>query len=617
MVSGSYRWNFPSNNYGQIVGISDSGVETFRGTPFKSLAREVCQNSLDARVNNGQPAKVVFTVFDIAPSSIPDYKRLEDALQRSMDFWENQESDKARSFFRNALTLIRKEKIRCLRISDYNTTGLVGSREEYNSPWCNLTKSTGTSDKSGTQGGSFGIGKYAPFACSAFRTVFYSTLDIEAIEAFQGVSRLTSFKNERNEITQGVGFYGDERNSPVYEQIFLDVEHVRGADEFGTDIYILGFDGGDDWQHQMVASILDGFLYAIFSNVLEVDVDGTIISRNTLASLIGSHKCYFQEYADEYYQALVDDKLARTFEKHLADDPETSGKLTLRLIIMPGFHRRVAMVRQTGMKIKDKGNISGLIPFAGVLLAEGDAINAYLRGLENPQHREWEIERASNKTKARNLMRILLRFIKESLDSMKDDDSEEAIDPSVGEYLSAIQEENPGHETTETISDSIRDVRIRIQAPRSEGAQGSPGSLLKEDKYGEIVASDLPGIGGSGGKNPGKGGGDGGGQNPGNGSGDTPIDHRKSMYPIAPISSRCFLRDKFRGEYTIVFTPSVSTTKGVLSVLMSAESQNYDAKILAASSSSSPNLLISGNKISNIAFVANRPTRIDLRIDYS
>ena len=40
------RWNFPSNNFGQIFGIADSGVETFKGTPMKSLAREICQNSL-------------------------------------------------------------------------------------------------------------------------------------------------------------------------------------------------------------------------------------------------------------------------------------------------------------------------------------------------------------------------------------------------------------------------------------------------------------------------------------------------------------------------------------------------------------------------------------------
>ena len=41
-------WRFPLNDYGQIFGIADSGVETFKGTPMKSLAREICQNSIDA-----------------------------------------------------------------------------------------------------------------------------------------------------------------------------------------------------------------------------------------------------------------------------------------------------------------------------------------------------------------------------------------------------------------------------------------------------------------------------------------------------------------------------------------------------------------------------------------
>ena len=41
-------WYFPSNDHGENKGINDSGVATFRGTPLKSLARERCQNSLDA-----------------------------------------------------------------------------------------------------------------------------------------------------------------------------------------------------------------------------------------------------------------------------------------------------------------------------------------------------------------------------------------------------------------------------------------------------------------------------------------------------------------------------------------------------------------------------------------
>ena len=46
------KWSFISNQGGEIKGINDSGVATFRGTPLKSLAREICQNSLDAFVDD-------------------------------------------------------------------------------------------------------------------------------------------------------------------------------------------------------------------------------------------------------------------------------------------------------------------------------------------------------------------------------------------------------------------------------------------------------------------------------------------------------------------------------------------------------------------------------------
>ena len=163
-----YAWNFPSNNHGQIFGIADSGVETFNGTPIKSLAREICQNSIDANLKNGEPTRIIFRTFEIAPSAIPDFDDLDDAFSRSLEYWSKQKSTKAKSFFQSALKLAKQPKITCLRISDTNTTGLLGSDEEYNSPWCNLTKSQGASDKSGSHGGSFGIGKFAPYACSAF-----------------------------------------------------------------------------------------------------------------------------------------------------------------------------------------------------------------------------------------------------------------------------------------------------------------------------------------------------------------------------------------------------------------------------------------------------------------
>ena len=385
MFNLSPKWNFPSNNHSQIIGIADSGVEMFKGTPIKSLAREICQNSLDARLDDSQPARIEFETFEIDPKNIPGAKTLEDVFNRCLDFWKIQDSDQARKFFKQAIKDMNRSSIKCLRISDFNTSGLTGSRAEYNSPWCNLTKSSGTSNKSGGRGGSFGIGKFAPFACSSLRTVFYSTYDINKTSASQGVARLTTFKNKKNETTQGIGFYGDDKNSPTYNQYSLNPTYSR-LDNTGTDIFIAGFTGEKGWDHQMVASILDGFLYAIYTGALVVDVDGIAISKDTLSELMVSHKDYFKEHADEYYRVLTDNENARSFTLELKDDPATSGTLTLRLMIEPTFNRRVAMIRQTGMKIKDKGNINGIVPFAGTLLIEGDAINSYLRNLENPEN---------------------------------------------------------------------------------------------------------------------------------------------------------------------------------------------------------------------------------------
>ena len=125
------------------------------------------------------------------------------------DFWKD--NSKTVNFLNQAIKVCQKDTIRILRISDFNTTGLPGSKEYKSSPWQNLVKSSGVSDKNGTSGGSYGIGKSAPFACSDLRTVYYSTLDNEGIRAYQGVANLVSFKSKdrflrKGEVTQGTGY---------------------------------------------------------------------------------------------------------------------------------------------------------------------------------------------------------------------------------------------------------------------------------------------------------------------------------------------------------------------------------------------------------------------------
>ncbi|MHB8065879.1 MAG: hypothetical protein ACYDG2_25235 [Ruminiclostridium sp.] len=199
-------WNFPSNNHGQLMGISESGIETFRGAPYSFLAREICQNSLDAKRDVSKAVTVEFKKLYINNYNIPGYEQLKDALERCFIFWNERNNKKATDFFLKSCDVIHRENVCVLRISDFNTIGLRGSDKEYEiTPWQSLVKASGVSDKDGAAGGSYGIGKSAPFACSDLRTLFYSTYDIDDITATQGVSRLVSFEYKQGDVTQGLG----------------------------------------------------------------------------------------------------------------------------------------------------------------------------------------------------------------------------------------------------------------------------------------------------------------------------------------------------------------------------------------------------------------------------
>ena len=203
---------------------------------------------------------------------------------------------------------------------------------------------------------------------------------------------------------------------------------------------------------------------------------------------------------------------------------------------------------------------------------------------------------------------------------MKNDESEEALDPTVGEYLSASDFDNsPNHERSEALQDSIKDIKVRVTevAPNPSGIQtGEPGKTLVDDDEGDIVVSDNPGEGGSGSQGQGGHGGNGGGSNPGDGGGNIPVEHRKKLSAISAASVRNMVRNKSTGEYTIIFTPDSSATDSILEVFMSAESQNYEASIIAASCSECPDLKFNKNRVTNLTFTEKKTIKLNIQLDY-
>lgn len=452
------NWNFPSNNNGVICGINDAGIESFTGDLFGSLAKEICQNSLDAVLDDSRPVTVEFNTFNVNKESLPGSDELQKAIVRCKDFWGKQSNTKSVDFFKAAEQILNKQLIQVLRISDLNTTGLTGSKELYNSPWCNLVKSSGVSDKGGASGGSFGIGKSAPFACSYLRTVLYSTLDKDGVQASQGVARLATFRKDDDDFTQGTGYFGNiDKNQAMPEMMSLDNSYVRTSP--GTDLYVLGFIGEQDWITNIVASVLTNFLLAIYYGKLEVNVSDVKINKETLPNLIEAYKDKIKSTYD-YYTVLTSSETITVDFNH-----NGLGVVELLVLLKPNLNRRILTARSNGMKIFDMSNMPAAIHFSGILTLKDESINSYFRKMETPQHDKWQSDRHPDKKGAEKNRKELLRYIKDKLNELSQLHSGEELDAEgMGDYIPDALPSDLGanNDKVECLSDKIITPEIKI-----------------------------------------------------------------------------------------------------------------------------------------------------------
>lgn len=156
MSGDAIGWKFPPTNGGLADGFNDTGMAHFSGNPLASLAREIIQNSLDARdpTTGGVPVHVSFEIQEIERRDALGREDLARAIEACLEeVSETGDDKKAHSMFTEARRLLRRQKLPYLRISDRITTGLHGKH------WRALVKMQGASVKERTDaGGSHGIG---------------------------------------------------------------------------------------------------------------------------------------------------------------------------------------------------------------------------------------------------------------------------------------------------------------------------------------------------------------------------------------------------------------------------------------------------------------------------
>ena len=463
------QWTFPSVMNIGIKGFNDIGEE-FKDNPMYNLAKEICQNSLDTKVtesfeNNGQPIKVEFKEFWIKPSEIPgnennEFKKI---IEEEYIFNEKYYTlDKTvPEFYKNALNILNGANVRCLRISDTNTPGLIGSNKEVHSPWSDLTKNAGVTDNPEGSAGSKGKGKFASFICSELYTVFYSTKSNDGLDASCGISRLTGYKKNDGMITIGEGYY-EENNKPLNCCLNLDKNYIRN--NYGTDIYVIGFKNNENWKEKMCSAIIENFFVAIYNGDLVVDIGEEFeINKNTIGDLIDNKNISEFLLSDTvcYYKILIankDEILSKSYSMFENNDV----KLLLRKDdIDTNDVNKVASVRLTGMKILDLNYLPRLGKYHGILFMDGLKVNDYFRKLENATHSNWSADRVQNSLEAKEKIKELKNFVIKSINELMAGPILDEVDATgVGETLP--DEDEFSKKDDNSLNESIENEIVKV-----------------------------------------------------------------------------------------------------------------------------------------------------------
>jgi hypothetical protein len=507
----SIKLAFMSNEGGEEEGLNHSGVETFRNSLFESLARECGQNSADAFKKH--PVKLEFELLSIKKRELPALLELEGTLDACLKKVKDVPGkSREMTFFKQAMKLVRQSELPVLRISDLNTTGLEGPSQA-GKPFHSLVKSDGVSSKRDDgAGGSFGIGKYAAYAASALRTVFYSTVYLEQggrRKRFlaQGKSLLMSHKVGRKEFRR-TGYWGQSGFNPETESD--KVPQWMRRNDVGTSLFVMGFMAEQGWLDRMRAAIAQNFLWAIHRGELEVSIkDATSfakIDRDSLGSCFSDtavlevvrkrEQLEAFEFAKSLYEALVDPSA-------IDDDFEVDGlgQVRMRTLVREKLPKR-AMIIRNGLAITDSlekfgdrlARFPGYRDFVTFVEPVAPAGRALIRDLENPQHNELSPERITDESRrgiADAAMRKLRAEIRERLKQhARPPVSERMTLDEMSEFFADVDptdkppadEGEPDPETAVVTDSSVkRSPPVAIDADSTEGAHGGATEPVKRE----------------------------------------------------------------------------------------------------------------------------------------
>ena len=597
------KLRFPPLCGGAVSGLNDAGIETFEGDSAKNIVRECAQNSLDAAASTERPVKITLSRISFSRDDLPFIPELEKVITSCKDYWSH--NDKAKKFFQNALNVVGSPRIDTLRISDDETSGVEGGDEDTKGQWFGLVKSRGVSNKrDADSGGAFGIGKDAPLAASALRTVLYSTRTEGDNVAFQGVCRLVTHENDEGKRTQGTGFIG---NYDEYEPSFLalrDPESIPKAfrrESQGLSMWILGSRNFETkWEKPYIRSALADFWPAIYDGKLIFQIGEEVIDRKNLGKHMEKEKSHKEvSAAYPYYQSLVDQNAKRFYAKL-----PTAGACRLHLLLARrDLPKKICMVRRTGMVIEYYPPKIGFLPFSGLFVCDDREGNRLLKSIEPPRHDGWIASRAED-PKASQALKEIKHWIQEELRKQiphfgDDQFNETDVPPDLLEEDQdnpATEDEANDPETDLGGSPGEASVPIKGVPKRQKilvkPAKGSEGVGDEDDETESPKGGDGKRTGGRKGKS-------------GSGSGDS---DGKNTTPF--LSSRSFSNSETDDTYDLVLRVDMDYTGPVWIDAVGEDGGTESISLAFAEAVGSGPVSVESNKIGILTLQASKASRI-------
>jgi len=445
------------------------------GEPLKHLARECVQNTLDARPDDAdKPTHIKFELKTVKFSEIiPDFdtftKEFEARVKLAIEDNDTETKKDAQNSLRYFEKCIKEDKVQVLKISDFVTSGLTGIESE-GGKFEKLIFAEGTSTLEGSGfGGSFGVGKFAPFAISALRTVLYSTRVENEGYGFGAKSILSyrKIENRENPHTAAQMYLANKNNDNVMIGI-TDEEVIKKyislREEVGTDIYVVGIRPriSEKFVSKLVTELSERFFVAIWEEVLTCEVidngDSFTLNKENISDRLERNYNQYTGNEDGTYPTNLNTHLKPKQLRPSSDlfmrayryeDPDRIyrkkkvhgfGEVELYLRLNPVDFlgnpikaNHIIYMRKLLMKVEIESYTEQKIDkdFIGILLIKNKEGNELALACEPPTHNEWDptihCKDAIKQKNAEVGLEEISEWIHEILEEFKDDDAEASV----------------------------------------------------------------------------------------------------------------------------------------------------------------------------------------------